>query len=203
MSTTRNIISIAVFNVFGCICFFVFRLLLFYDYIELDKNTLETPTWLFALKPRAFYGKLIKIVLKNFKKNQNTLQILVIAWFLRWRAILWEFTATLCCFLVSTLPNIRWDFFFEFSYWIKFQIITFFQKLIVFQDDFFYFRIYYIATLWLSAATIMVGIKLESIFHFAFALLNLMLLFVIAHIQIQIKRENTERKVRYGRALRF
>jgi hypothetical protein len=68
-------------------------------------------------------------------------------------------------------------------------------KLVIvshFQDNFFFFRIYYIASIWLTIVTMIQGVQLDLLPFIFFSLLNLIFLFAIAVIQRRLMRERRE-----------
>ena len=60
MAIIRTAVSISVFNIICCIAFIIFKILLFYDFVELNKKQYEV-FWIFSYRPRAFYGELFVV----------------------------------------------------------------------------------------------------------------------------------------------
>ncbi|KAG5669645.1 hypothetical protein PVAND_017529 [Polypedilum vanderplanki] len=61
-----------------------------------------------------------------------------------------------------------------------------------YKNAFFFFRIYYIASIWLSIVTMIQGVELELLPYAVFSIVNLIFLFTIAVIQRRLAQEMNE-----------
>lgn len=186
MAIIRTATTIAIFNIFCCFMFIVFKFLLFYEYLELHKRQYELH-WIFTTKPAAFYGEKFSLIIFkyfNFDIFLTTVDygIMMIAEMLGY--FVGIYANAMLVLVINTaryqVSVFSWNFYFKTSFFFSFK------------NTYCFFKIYYIASLYLSIITIIVGIQLEFLPYFVFSFVNFLFLYAVTIIHKRLLKEREE-----------